>query len=151
MLTVRADGRRMSTGWGGAWVQSHLDPKTSAVLDDTWHHLAYVFTGHVDADGRPEIIHYRDGEVAPLRSPPPAHPVNTDGLARNSWALTIGTQLFTNPQRPTFIGAIDELYIVRRALRPGQIRMLYEQNRMDAVTAAPPADTKPANGTNPDQ
>lgn len=133
VMTAKSDGTQMSTGWGGAWAQSGFEAEGGLLLDDEWHHLAYVFTGRTDQEGRPELIHYRDGEALPLRNPARNLPVDTDCAAKNSWALTIGTQLFTNPLRPTYHGAIDELYVFRGALGPGQIRALFQSNRLEGA------------------
>ena len=127
VLTVDGDGQKMGTVWGGAWVQSDTTP----LFDDNWHHLVFVFTGQIDHEGRPEILHYQNGEVKELRGPAPSHPLLTDCSAQNSWLMTIGTQLFTAPQRPTFQGAIDELYVFRRALTHREIRTLHEKNILE--------------------
>lgn len=130
VLTAKSSGAGVSTGWGGSWAHSDFGSSPGSIFDDRWHHLAYVFTGRTDHEGRPEIIHYRDGQPIETSGWPPESPVDTDCSAKNSWPLTIGTQLFSNPIHPTFTGAIDELYVFRGALTEPQIRSLMERNKV---------------------
>lgn len=136
VLATNPEGNRMSVGWGGAWAQAENFGGES-FLDGRWHHLCFVFTGRSDEDGRPELIHYLDGEPIMVRGAEETIPIDTDCGAKGSWPITLGTQLWTTPQRPTFNGAIDELYVFRGALNPVQIRQLIVRNRLDSFASAP--------------
>ncbi|MCB1133295.1 MAG: hypothetical protein KDN05_19395, partial [Verrucomicrobiae bacterium] len=136
VLATNREGSRMSVGWGGAWAQAET-LAGEAFLDGRWHHLCYVFTGRSDDNGVPELIHYLDGEPIMVRGADDGVPVDTDCGAKGSWPLTIGTQLWTTPLRPTFSGCVDELYVFRGALNPVQIRQLIVRNRLDSFAGAP--------------
>lgn len=127
-LTINTDGTSIGTVWGGAWASSST-PANVSILDGTWHHLAYVFDGSYDLSDRPNIIHYLDGNALDNRHTAVSMPVNTECNANYSRPLTLGAQILSKPSRDTFIGAMDELYVFRGALRPYQIRSLYESNQ----------------------
>ena len=142
VVACNPEGTRMTVGWGGTWIQAETFSEAS-FLDGRWHHLCYVFSGHTDAEGRSEVIQYLDGEALAIRNPGRNIPVNTDCGAKNSWPLTIGTQLWSTPLRPTFNGSIDELYIFRSALNPIQVRHLMEHNRLTSSPEQASAPSKP--------
>jgi len=128
---VMALGRgELSTGWGGDWAHSPIPNASSAVDDGEWHHVVQVFTGATREGGQPEIIHYFDGKGLELRSAGSTIQVDTDCSSKASWPFTFGAQLFQEVKSPTFIGAVDELYVFRCALSAEQIEILYKENAL---------------------
>ncbi|MCP5534061.1 MAG: hypothetical protein H7A49_17610 [Akkermansiaceae bacterium] len=135
VVTTSQEGTSMGVTWGGPWAGAEI-PWGASVLDGKWHHLCYVFTGHSTENGGPELIHYLDGEPIVPHLPKSTIPIDTDCGAKGAWPLTIGTQLWTTPLRPTFNGCIDELYVFRGALNHVQIRQLIVRNRLDSFSSS---------------
>lgn len=123
----------IGTQWGAATGRGWLvSGKTGTIdiLDGEWHHIVSVYTGDINKKGRPEVLHYIDGEFVPPRSTRNA-PI-PDGGTRFSTGtgLRIGYDGFA-PAGPTNTPlAIDELWVFRAALGASEVRSLFEHNRI---------------------
>ncbi|BCX47456.1 hypothetical protein HAHE_13640 [Haloferula helveola] len=130
-LGTSKEGKSLSTNWGGAWATSPLDG--ADIFDGEWHHVAFVFTGETDEEGLPELHHYVDGQPQTVHHTRTGPSVDTLSDGRSGWPLTLGIQLFSEQEGPTYQGKIDELHVVGGALDQDQIRHLMEKNRLPWV------------------
>ncbi|MEM6647289.1 MAG: ATP-binding protein, partial [Bacteroidota bacterium] len=106
----------------------------STVVDDTWHHVAYVWAGNdlmIYVDGRLDTRYTYRGDTATLSNPFP---------------LWVG---WNGDDRIHYMGAVDELSIWHRALTEREIRsLMYSTPRPDAedLAAYYPMDAVAASG-----
>jgi len=122
-LCLAPDGKALGTVWGSAWTTS-IVPDGASLLDDRWHHVASVFTGRYDPQDAPEIIHYVDGRRVDFTSHVLAHGIDTQTDDRAEHALFVGGSRIREVASGPLPLMIDELHVVRAALREVDIRRL---------------------------
>jgi ferric-dicitrate binding protein FerR (iron transport regulator) len=105
---------------------------TTSLRDGRWHYVAVVFVPGRDAATPLQVKQYVDGRlessgIIPGRTRGPAGTDNP-ALADTVW---LGCRLGnTEPRLERFHGEMDELFIVDRALVPGEIVALMNDNRL---------------------
>lgn len=141
---ARARGSRsgciLNTTFGGLWMEGR-----TRLDDGRWHHVAAVYAGRNMPDGMPDLRLYVDGraESGTWVSNPPID--RLDGRVRvrteerkeiGAQPLILGRTIHPPSEGPNYFkGEIDELYVVAGALRPQDIRGLWQHNRFES---APP-------------
>ncbi len=106
----------------------HDAPETSPIAADRWTHVATVYTGRMNEDGRPEILHFINGKATQVKARPFKLPTPSSGATD---CLLVGAAPGASPGDPTLDADIDELHILRAALSTEEIRQLMEENRTD--------------------
>jgi hypothetical protein len=122
-LCLSPDGKALGTVWGSAWTTS-IVPDEGSLLDGRWHHVASVFTGRYDPRDAPEIIHYVDGRRVDFSSHVLAHGIDTQTNLHPGNTLFLGGSRVPEPGSKPLPLMIDELHVVRAALREKDIRRL---------------------------
>ena len=93
-----------------------------------WLHLATVYDVNAGS-----ITHYVDGQPAGTLLPKKVVPATLDELELGNWALSPAARKFWPAERPiprrNFVGRIDELAIVARAMSREEIASHYEVGR----------------------
>ncbi len=104
------------------------------VRDNRWHHVAVVLVP--DALGVLQAKQYVDGHLdgSSINDPRPHH--STDIVKLDAMdALWLGRSPIDRPKEGFFMGALDELFIIDRAMSPIEIVRLMQENHPDAVVA----------------
>lgn len=89
-IAIMHDGSSVGSVWGGSWRTFNMEDGFS-LLDDSWHHVASVFTGRHDRGGAPEIIHYLNGQRIEPSSGILRDQVNTDASGLPGTRLFVGS------------------------------------------------------------
>lgn len=110
---------KVVTGVGSSAPAFNWTEATGLMDDGQWHHLAASF----DETSR-TITVYLDGKKAAVHAYP------TDGSTQSSYEKTaIGGHLYTDGSfSEGFVGALDDLFVVPRALSESDITYLMEHN-----------------------
>jgi len=122
-ITIMHDGSAIGSVWGGSWRTFNMEDGFS-LLDDSWHHVASVFTGRHDRGGAPEIIHYLNGERIESSSGILRDQVNTEASGLPGTRLFIGSSGQPNSPSQVLPILIDELHLLRGVLRDEDVRRL---------------------------
>lgn len=104
------------------------------VRDGRWHHVAVVVVP--DATGLLHVKQYVDGRLD--GSPADDRPTSRSGdLAKQDAidTLWLGCGPQDHPRETFFIGALDELFVIDRALSPPEIVRLMHENQLDGEIA----------------
>lgn len=101
---------------------------------NTWHHVAYVYTGEADKNQLPKVRLFVDGKERFFKhrvADKVYRPTASDQTHLPA-PFTIGAGIKTqgNPQ-PVLNATIDDLFYIEGALTPGQIRTLADKNRFE--------------------
>ncbi len=105
---------------------------TTSLRDGRWHHVAVIFVPGPDSATPPQVKQYIDGRlessgVIPGRIRGPVGTLNL-ALADTVW---LGCRLGNTAPRPgRFRGDMDELLIFDRALEPGEIVALMDDDQL---------------------
>jgi len=104
-------------------------PKDSML--DEWTHVASVYTGRMK-DGSPEILHYINGALQPVRYLEKKNGVvDTDVVSELAQPLRFGASLNSQENSPTVDGDLDEFYLFRGVLSGDEIASLMKSNHLD--------------------
>ena len=120
----------LRTDYGGGYALG-----ATPIRDGQWHHVAVVFMPRDDAESPMEVKQYLDGrlEGEGVKSPPGsdvfrATDRNGNGMNDTLW---IGTRVGLKTVRADrFVGRMDELFVMDRALEPQEIVALMANNRL---------------------
>jgi hypothetical protein len=103
---------------GDDYITGYTTTNRSILLDNNWHHLAFIFDG--------ELTHiYLDNNELPLTD----YKTNNGhfGNFQNANKVLIGTR-YSNGNGAFFNGSLDELRIYNRALSHSEIESLFYEN-----------------------
>lgn len=115
---------RLRLAVGGPLTVGHKD-----LRDGQWHHVAAVYFSKGAPEGRGIVLLYVDGQLQHRMFGKNVVSVNTDVESVDADTVQFGRQIvLTNPNRRHFKGAIDEVFILDRALSGGELRDLMETN-----------------------
>jgi hypothetical protein len=137
-------GARVAIGWNGLPSQGPVGAlRTSvgrgsvvgetSVRDEQWHHIAVILTPARRHPEKVQVRQYIDGRLdgvanrRPLKRPRPPETAPDDLL----WLGRASAEATEN-----FHGALDELYIIDRALSPQEIHQLIEKNELPGAAVA---------------
>lgn len=137
LARARGTGSRciLNTTFGGLWMEGG-----TALDDGKWHHVAAVYAGRNLPDGMPDLRLYVDGNPElgnwkwndPIDRSDGAVRVRTDRRKEiGAHPLTVARSIRRSGSQTYFKGKIDEIYVIAGALRPVDIRNLWQNNRFD--------------------
>jgi hypothetical protein len=137
-LRPGSSGPRVAIGWNGMPSQGPVGALRtslgrgsvvgeSSVRDEQWHHIAVILTPAGRRPDKVQVRQYIDGRLDgvsnrhPLKRSRPPETAPDDSL----WLGRASAEAAEN-----FQGAIDELYVIDRALSPQEIHQLMEKNEL---------------------
>ncbi|MFC4991869.1 LamG-like jellyroll fold domain-containing protein [Rubritalea tangerina] len=100
----------------------------------SWFHIASVYTGKTTPEGTPEIFHYLNGQRVPVETTEHKRPVNTDTSSPESLPLRFGYSIQKGFTGGTVNADIDEVYLIRAVLEDQQIQYLMQHNAFPPPT-----------------
>jgi ferric-dicitrate binding protein FerR (iron transport regulator) len=101
------------------------------VRDGRWHHVAVALVP--DAGGSVHVKQYVDGRLDGSSADNGAAALNTEVTMDTLW---LGRGPLDRSKEAFFTGALDELFVIDRALSPTEIVRLMHENQPDAAIAA---------------
>lgn len=160
MVAWRAEGKTLGAksvhiGWNRNRVEGNIGILRTDYLggyalgetplrDGRWHHIAVVYVPGSDPDAPMQVKQYVDGRFEGDGHPSPVGsktgPTSAGGADEPAPAVDsvwMGCRLgISGPRKERFVGALDELFVIDRALGPQEILHLMNDNRLpkpDAV------------------
>ncbi len=133
-----APGARVAIGWNGLPGQGPLGAlRTSvgrvftvgetSVRDEQWHHVAVILTPARRHPEKLQVRQYIDGRLDGVSMRRPVKRGQPLDIAADD-RLWLGRA--SEESSENFHGAIDELYLIDRALSPQEIHLLMEKNEL---------------------
>jgi hypothetical protein len=117
----------LRTGVGRAFIVGE-----SSVRDEQWHHVAVILTPARRHPEKIQVRQYVDGRLDGVSNRRPVRRDRPSEIAPDD-RLWLGRASSAGPEH--FHGAIDELYVIDRALSPQEIHQLMEKNELPGATA----------------
>lgn len=117
---------RLKVAVGGPLTVGHED-----LRDGRWHHVAAVYLSKGAPDGRGLVLLYVDGQLQRRTFGRNIVELNTDVEPGSSEPVQFGRQVMrATPNREYFKGAIDDVFIISRALNGDELRTLMSTNAL---------------------
>jgi len=115
---------RLKVAVGGPMTVGDAD-----LRDGRWHHVAAVYFRNGAPDDRGLVLLYVDGQLQRRTFGNTRIRLHTEVRSSGSEPVQFGRQVMrASPEREFFKGAIDEVFIIDRALSGDEIRFLIQTN-----------------------
>ncbi|MCC9644373.1 FecR domain-containing protein [Rhodopirellula sp. JC740] len=117
---------RIKVAIGGPLTVGHAD-----LRDGQWHHVAAVYLSQGAPNGQGIVLLYVDGQLQHRTFGRSVVRLDTDVKTSKSEPVQFGRQVMrATPRREYFKGAIDDVFIINRALSGDELRALRQTNEI---------------------
>jgi hypothetical protein len=125
---------RFKVAVGGPMTVGHTDMR-----DGRWHHVAAVYLSNGGVNGRGIALLYVDGQLQHRTFGKRIVTLDTVVRSGDSEPVQFGRQVMrATPQQEYFKGAIDDVFIIQRALSGDELRVLMDSGELPQQTSQQP-------------